>query len=244
MNVETEPPLSPEPRYARFSRRLRAMLIDWVFAVFVLFGALLAAASLRDDHLARALGVMVVLVLVLYEPVLVSVSGGTLGHHWTNLRVVDDRDGGHVSFLKAVARSVLKTLLGWYSFLTMAATRRNQAVHDLLTRSTVQIRDPAGALPHHYVTARTLLPDSTMPSRLRRAGVTALDLLLLFVLFMLGLALASQVGAMSEACLNDDHCNSTEELFGLAGAAIWLAASALCIGLGWTGRLPGARRKP
>ena len=33
-------------------------------------------------------------------------------------------------------------MLGLYSFVILAATRRNQAIHDLLTKSTVQIRDP------------------------------------------------------------------------------------------------------
>ena len=86
-------------------------------------------------------------VLVLYEPILVSRMGGTLGHYFTNLRVVDDRSGGNIGFARACARVVIKGVLGLYSFVILAATRRNQAVHDLLTRSTVQIRDPAKALP-------------------------------------------------------------------------------------------------
>ena len=89
--------------------------------------------------------------VLLYEPVLVSFTGGTVGHHLTNLRVVDDR-GGNVSFLKACARMVVKDLLGWCSFVILMATSRNQAIHDLVTRSTVQIRDLAKALPrpiHH-----------------------------------------------------------------------------------------------
>ena len=52
------------------------------------------------------------------------------------MRVVDDR-GGNVSFIKALARMIIKSLLSWYSFLAMAMTSRHQAVHDLLPRSTV-----------------------------------------------------------------------------------------------------------
>jgi hypothetical protein len=36
-------------------------------------------------------------------------------------------------------------VLGVYSFVTMATTSRRQAVHDLLTQSTVQIRDRSKA---------------------------------------------------------------------------------------------------
>jgi hypothetical protein len=80
-------------RYARFTRRLRGIMIDWVAGMILLFGALLVASSIGSDHFARTLGILVVLVLVLYEPILVSLTGGTLGHYFTNLRVVDERSG-------------------------------------------------------------------------------------------------------------------------------------------------------
>ncbi len=151
------PPESLLPlRYARFSRRLKAILIDWIIALFVVFGAVFVAISLRSDTVSRMLGFLVVAVLVLYEPILVSFTGGTLGHTFANLRVVDENHGGNVSFAKALARLALKSLLGWYSFLVMAATRRNQAVHDLLTRSTVQIlrSSPGPAASLHHRTHR------------------------------------------------------------------------------------------
>src|ERR1700704_6155240 len=127
---------SPAPRYARFSRRLRGMMLDWAITLIVMFGAVLVAVTVGSDNFSRALGILVVIALLLYEPVLVSFTGGTLGHYFSNLRVVDDR-GGNVSFLKACARMVVKGLLGWYSFVILMATRRNQAIHDLITRSTV-----------------------------------------------------------------------------------------------------------
>ena len=71
------------------------------------------------------------------------------------MRVVDDRTGGNVHFLKAVARLIIKTLLGWLSFLAMATTRRHQALHDLWTESTVQIREVERAERHHYAEARS-----------------------------------------------------------------------------------------
>jgi uncharacterized RDD family membrane protein YckC len=145
------PTLTPVPRYARFSRRLKAILFDWMLAMALLFGALTVASNVESDALARALGVVVVLILLLYEPILVWRNGATLGHSWTNLRVVDDR-GGNLSFARAFVRFAIKSLLGWYSFLSMALTRRNQTIHDLLTRSTVQISDPAKANPGQFIT--------------------------------------------------------------------------------------------
>jgi len=233
------PPL-PGPHYARFSRRFKAVVVDWMLATALLFGALALASNVASDGLSRSLGIAVVVILLLYEPVLVWRTGGTLGHIWTNLRVVDDR-GGNLSFAKALARFAVKSVLGWYSFVVMAATRRNQAVHDLLTRSTVQIRDPAKAKPGQFITERRE-EDPTMPSRLRRALVTAIYLALSLFLYLGVLAVLVRVGAMSRACLYQDICNGSDHIVDSAAAVALLLMIALVVVIGWRGRLPGARK--
>lgn len=229
------------PQYARFSRRIRGLLIDWVLAACLIFGALFVAAVTRSDGLSRALGAVVVLSLLLYEPILVSMTGGTIGHYLTNLRVVDDNHHGNVSFLKAVARVLIKGALGAFSFIFMLATRRNQALHDQLTRSTVQIRDPGKATPEHYIDERTELSNPNLPSRARRTIVILLYLILIFFVHILVQGGSFFAGIISEACVYQDHCNYGENLFsGLVGLT-WLAVSACIIGLGWRGKLTGAR---
>jgi hypothetical protein len=170
--------------------------------------------------------------------------GGTLGHYFTNLRVVDERHRGNVSFLKASARFVVKGLLGWYSFIVMAATRRNQAVHDLLTRSTVQIRDPARALPHQYITERTEFAATGMPSRSRRVAVISFYLLLTAIVYVFVFAGLIAAGVITNACIDRHFCSAGERILGPVFAAAMLAASAVCIGLGWRGKLLGARKTP
>jgi hypothetical protein len=241
MSLDADVPVLT-PRYARFPRRLRGIVIDWILAMALLFGALFVAASVGSDHISRTLGVLVVLVLVLYEPVLVSLTGGTLGHYLTNLRVVDERDQGNVSFLKALARFALKGLLGWYSFIVITATRRNQAMHDLLTRSTVQIRDPAKARPDQYITERADFQSPDMPSRPRRMAVIGVYLVLAALAYGLVIAAARTTGVLSPACMHDANCSFVGGLLNFAAALVWLAASAACVGLGWRGRLLGAQR--
>ncbi len=141
--------------YGRFSRRVRAVFIDWIVFILMMFGALFAAVTVRSDEFSLALGIGLAAFMLLYEPVRVSLAGGTIGHILSNLRVVDDRTQGNVSFLKALARFAIKTTLGWWSFITMATTLRHQTVHDLLTGSTVQIRNFAEASPNQYVRERT-----------------------------------------------------------------------------------------
>lgn len=237
MSFEVDTPTTPGARYARFSRRLRGIMLDWIITLGVIAGALLVAASARNDDVSRVLGFVVVTALLLYEPVLVSFTGGTLGHYFTNLRVVDDR-GGNVSFLKACARVVIKGLLGWYSFVVLAATRRNQAIHDLITRSTVQIRDPAKASPGEYVTERSEPANARVPSRWRRVAVILAYLLLSYLL-----GGAAAIGSMSRRCIqNESFCSAGDRLINVVISLGLLFLTALIIGLGWKGRLFGARK--
>jgi uncharacterized RDD family membrane protein YckC len=90
-------------------------------------------------------------VVFFYEPLLVWRTGGTLGHRWANLRVVDNRTHHRPGFWRALARFWIKAWLGPVSFLLMSTTRRRQAAHDYLTNTSVQMRDLGIALPHHYV---------------------------------------------------------------------------------------------
>jgi uncharacterized RDD family membrane protein YckC len=243
MSSASLPDDPPDPaRYARFSRRLKGMFIDWTITLVVIFGALMIAASARNDNVSQALGAVVVLALILYEPLLVSRTGGTIGHHLTNLRVVDDGSGGNVNFLKAVARFAIKSVIGWYSFLLMALTRRNQAVHDLVTRSTVQIRDAAKAAPGQFITERVELAHPDMPSPLRRIAVIAAYLLLTVVVALAAEGVIVTGGIVSEQCGEADICTTREVIAIFVLGGTFLAACVASIVLGWKGRLFGARR--
>ena len=232
----------PAPRYARFSRRLRAILFDWIVALIVIYGAVLLAASVGSDNFSRALGILVIVALLLYEPILVSRIGGTLGHYLNNLRVVDEDNGGNISFLRACTRGVIKALLGLYSFVILAATSRNQAVHDLLTGSTVQIRDPAKASPGQYIIERTELAATDMPSPRRRLAVISGYLLLTAIVYLLITHSIIAAGVISGGCIDRNVCSASERILSLNLGLALLAASAVCIALGWRGRLVGARR--
>jgi len=236
------PQLPSQTQYARFARRLRAMFIDWVLALVVIFGAILIAASVGNQALSRGLGLAAALFFVLYEPLLVSRTGGTVGHWFTNLRVVDDRTGGNLSLRIAFIRAAIKAALGAYSFVVMMATRRNQAVHDLLTHSTVQIRDAAKASPHQFITERTELSSPTMPSRGRRVGVIAVYLLVALLALIVAFAAIIGLGGMSDACLDNDVCTPAENMLTLISSIGFLIIAAVLIVLGWRGQLFGARR--
>ncbi len=155
-NVPQEAGGRSPPLYANFPRRLDAMSLDTLvivaFSILVLVVLLPLVQRLTAVRVAVAIGWW--LALFLYEPIFVWRLGGTIGHRAMNLQVVDNGTEGPVSLPKALARFCLKALLGILSFFTMSFTRRHQAVHDILTNSSVRIRDAAKALPHHYTVGR------------------------------------------------------------------------------------------
>ena len=128
------------------------------------------------------------------------------------------------------------------SVTTLAATRRNQAVHDLLTRSTVQIRDPAKARSGQYITERVEPLATGMPSRLRRVAI----IFAYWVLLLAGLVaiLASMVaaGLMSPGCAYRDYCSGSERIMNTITGVAFLVMLAMVVALGWKGKLLGARR--
>jgi uncharacterized RDD family membrane protein YckC len=231
-----------QTKYARFSRRLRGMMIDFVLFMVAMVVALQLAVAFNSNDLARVIGFGFIAGFFLYEPLMVAFAGGTVGHYLSNLRVVDDRSNGNVSLLKAIARVVIKALLGLYSFISMTAARRHQAVHDLLTRSTVQLRDPAKALPHHYIRERLELSSPGMPSRARRTLVIVLYLLGSVILLVLLMGVLVDTGLYSRMCVGFGRCSANDRLLDAVVGLISLVVWAFCIGLGWRGRLWGARR--
>ncbi len=127
--------------------------------------------------------------------------------------------------------------------MILAATRRNQAVHDLLTRSTVQIRDPARARSGQYVTERAEPAEGSMPSRLRRSVVTMLYVALALAAYFVMVGTLIVAGMLSERCVDKDFCSAGERALTAASAIGALLLFAGVIALGWTGRLPGALRR-
>jgi uncharacterized RDD family membrane protein YckC len=241
MTADTQFP-SPASQYARFSRRLRAMVIDWALLMAAFVAFLFLAITLGNENLTRPIAIAILLAALIYEPLLVSLNGATIGHYLANLRVIDERHGGNPGFGKAVARMVIKLALGVYSFATMLTTRRHQALHDIITNSTVRIRDASRAAEHHYVEERTELDSPGMPSRWRRALIILVYVVIAFAAFAATLPLLVSMGHMTLACLDYGRCTAREQIIHAALQAASLVVGALIIWAGWRGKLFGARR--
>ena len=226
------------PKYARFTRRVQGLMYDSMIQVVAIALTVSLATAGEGIGASRLVGFAGAAIILLYEPIMVSMRGATFGHALRNLCVVDDRTHGNISFLKALARYVIKLVLGLVSFLTMATTQRHQAIHDLLTGSTVRIRDESRADLLHYHVARSEFADEAMPSRLHRS-ITILG----YLLFVAVAAVFTAAKILTTGCLRDESlCTAAERPMLLAMNLGFLAICAVIVVMGWRGKLPGCRR--
>jgi uncharacterized RDD family membrane protein YckC len=128
-------------QYPRLLRRVRAALIDSVVFTVIIIAWFYSFELLEGAHVAVKISLLVFAYLIV-EPVLVSQTGGTIGHHLMGLRVRDAGTDGPIGFIRATLRGVARSLLGLISLIFMFVTRRHQAIHDYLSHSTVVIEHP------------------------------------------------------------------------------------------------------
>jgi uncharacterized RDD family membrane protein YckC len=119
--------------------RIKALFIDLVF-ILVIF----TATSLFVDNIIDLpgfiKGFIFIFMIYLYDPVLISFTGSTLGHKMMKLKVKDYGDPErNLTLPKALLRFLIKGLLGWISFLTVTSNSHKRAMHDLASGSIVLV---------------------------------------------------------------------------------------------------------
>lgn len=230
----------PGPAYSAINLRARAFLIDTAILGGSIIAFVVISAMVENlPWLDRLLLIGMFALLFLYEPILVATRGATVGHRAANIQVVSDKTGGPPAFAVAFARYIIKAILGILSFLGMAFTRRHQAVHDLLTGTTVQLRDPSLARSFDFVAERKGAPqlEGTPPPLMRRFAVSVSYLVVTFVLSNI---LGS--GLLSRACRVWGECSEIDQSNSLVISAVLILVAIVIIVMGAMGRLPGARR--
>lgn len=117
--------------------RVKALFIDLIIILIVFTATTLLIDSIGDiPNFAK--GFILIFMFYLYDPILISFTGGTLGHKVMKLKV---RRYGEpdkkISLGNAFLRFFTKGILGWVSFLTVTANKRKRAIHDWVSRSIV-----------------------------------------------------------------------------------------------------------
>lgn len=125
-----------EEEYPLLLDRVQSIFIDLVFIIVLMF--VFSAILDRYENPPNWIRVVAFFGLwAIYEPLLVTL-GCTLGQYIKSIRVRSFPDSSHrISFFQAFIRYVLKTLLGWISFLTIHSNKEKRAIHDFVSGSVV-----------------------------------------------------------------------------------------------------------
>lgn len=224
--------------YPRLIRRVQALVIDSVIFLFLIVTLFLLMTTFENSP--QWLRVMFVLLpIFILEPGLVSLTGGTIGHHLIKLRVQNADNGRNINIVLATFRFIVKTAFGYLSLISVLTTRKHQAIHDFLVNSVVVFRD-VKQIPSHDALPERIFEEAgyIYPSKIRRVFIILFYNIMLFIVISL-------IGALlvSDACIENDHCTSTEEVISYIIGFLWFISSMTLLVAGWKARLLGCRRK-
>ena len=225
--------------YPRLLRRVRAVLIDFVIAVLIVFCWFLLLPLMVDIPGPLKFSFLAFAWFVL-DPLLVWRVGCTPGHYFMKLRIQHKASGANIGLLRAVIRSLFKAVTGVWSFILVLATKKHQALHDLLSNTTVVLKNPA-TVPEWERNKERLQDQGayTYPSALRKCLV-----IFSYVVFF-SLAFFALVGLFfSNECFLQNSCSEGEKIALMSLDWVWFFGIAILVVYGWRSRLFGARRQP
>lgn len=223
--------------YPRLIRRVRAILIDGVIFAIGFYIIILGLPALG----AKGVYVVVATVLLLFffEPFLVSLTGGTIGHHINRIRVQSIRSGRKLDIFRAVFRFILKALLGWVSFFTVFSTVKYQAIHDIFSGSVVVLKHPEKE-SERDVLSEKVIEDAgySYPARVWRFFIFLAYVVASFVALCV-----LNVIVLTSDCLLGGICTTVEEGMSSIFAVSWIVFVAISFHYCWRCRIWGCRRK-
>ncbi len=218
--------------YPALTLRVRAAMWDGLLYGIMLYLLSLPIGLLPEQQTALR-AALVVGPVALFEPLMLALTGGTLGHHFFGIKVVRADGEGNLPLLRAFLRFCVRFIVGIPSLLFMLATRRRQAAHDVIVESLVLFKDPSRAKPHDIASE---IAFGDPPSALRKLAVFALYVFP--VLFVFSSAFGILV---SPGCLQRNLCSDGETLAIIFTAmAFSLIMFALAV-LALRAKLPGLR---
>ena len=123
--------------YALLIDRIKSAVIDSIVIIGFMY-AFTEILSLFDTVPNYVRIILFAFVFLIYEPLLVSLFGQSIGHSYIKIKVVRDTESQkNISFPVAVIRFLCKAFLGWLSLLTVTGNKKKKAIHDLIANSIV-----------------------------------------------------------------------------------------------------------
>lgn len=117
--------------------RVKALFIDIVIMLIIFTGTTLFIDTFGEIP-TFAKGSIAIFMFYLYDPILTSFTGSTLGHKIMKLKVRKyNNPEKRISLGQAFLRFITKGLLGWFSFLTVTGNKQKRAIHDIASGSII-----------------------------------------------------------------------------------------------------------
>jgi uncharacterized RDD family membrane protein YckC len=126
-----------ENKYAELVDRLKAAITDGLVFVGLMF-LVTNIFSTMENVPTSARIIAFIGIFGLYEPLFVSLFGGTIGHYVNGLRVKRDNNlKKNIAFPMAIVRYFIKMILGIISLFTVSSNDESKAIHDTVVHSVV-----------------------------------------------------------------------------------------------------------
>lgn len=225
----------PDIHYPRLIRRVQAVLIDGLITPTTAIGLLYLSSVLGLEDGKIKAGIVVLAIFVL-ESVLVSATGGTIGHRLMKLRIRRSEYDRNLNIFRATIRYVIKILLGVPSLIFIVLSKKHQAFHDIVADSIVVHKSTLNVPQHELLNERpdwlkreAQTEELVILSKIRRVIVITAYWLVLVIatlpMFML----------VSDECLFRMDCIQIEKnVFGFRQLLIWGGANSYCVlWMGW-----------
>ncbi len=223
--------------YARLLRRIQSLLIDGIIIPVIFFGVIFIASlfELQGVYTASLAG----LAIFIFEPFLVSTTGGTVGQHIVGIQVKNKKTGKNINIISAIIRFVVKIILGVISLITILTTRYHQGIHDALVGSIVTLKNPESQPSNELLKEREFeLPSYIYPSKTRKIIMLIVYNVLIFIAITVAFGLL-----LSDECLTSGRCTGKDNIIALVLQSLWLICIPFSIIMCWKGRMFGCRRK-
>lgn len=168
--------------YTRISRRIKAFSIDTIALILIFFVTLFIITQISIPN-PTIKSLIIILIVASIEPLFVSITGSSIGHHFTGLKVRQADADRKLNIFQSYIRFLAKLPFGLFSFISVLTTRKHQALHDLISKSIVVHKNHYLALPYEIISERILDTENFIyPSILKRVLVILGYFILFYIL--------------------------------------------------------------
>lgn len=224
--------------YPKLSKRIQALLFDSLIIPILVIGTLLVISSFGIHGAPSAL--IAGIIIFALEPLLVSTTGGSIGHHITGIQVKNNKTHENLNIFMSSIRFIIKIPLGMFSLISVLTTKHHQGIHDLFVDSIVIIKN-LEATPKTQILSERVIEEIgyIYPSKLRRIIV-----MIPYILILLFVTSTIYQLSISIDCFDQIRCSDTDKMIGILVKIVWIVGIFLTVSLCWKGRLFGCLRHP